>query len=225
MVTPLSIHHRVREDLVGRLSAPRLNPYLQACGSKLDDAVELYLWNMRLSSAFFESLHLLEVGLRNCMHDALTCWCDQRSDVTDPWYRAPQLSLSPKTKTKIQEACRIVNSNGGAELPGRVVAELSFGFWWSLLAQEYNRSLWQPCLNKAFVPRTGRDRLHGSLNTLRRLRNRVAHHEPLHTRDLLTDYRVLLDTAERISMRFAWFIDSTSRVPAVLALRPGAAAC
>lgn len=215
----MSTFHKVREDLVTRLSTPRLAPYKAACGGKLDPALDLYVWNMGAGSAFFESLHLLEVGLRNCMNDALTRWCARISPSAGPWYTNRAVRLSRTARKKIADAQRKATEGGRAELPGRVVAELMFGFWWSLLADEYNRTLWQPCLRTAFT-NTRRTRLHADLEHLVKLRNRIAHHEPLHARDLADDYRVLLTTAERISLRFAWFIDSTSRVPSVLAERP-----
>ncbi|MGC9667099.1 hypothetical protein ACNTMW_11155 [Planosporangium sp. 12N6] len=106
-----------------------------------------------------------------------------------------------------------------AKTPGRVVAELSLGFWWSLLAENYNRTIWQPCLRQAF-PNARRGMLYASIDDVRRLRNRIAHHEPIHGRDLPSDYRTLLDTAEHVSPRLPWWIDTTSRVPTVLMKRP-----
>ena len=66
---------------------------------------------------------------------------------------------------------------------GRVVAELQFGFWTSLLDVRYERKLWQRILKSAFPYMPGRIRtrhfLSGRFQNLRRLRNRVFHHEPL----------------------------------------------
>lgn len=218
----MSTFYRVREDLVTRLSVSRLGPYRDCCAGRLDPALDLYLWNMRISSAFFESLHLLEVGLRNCMNDALTDWHARTFNGLEPWYGDPCTPLSERARRSVRVARVKATAGGRPELPGRVVAELMFGFWWSLLAEEYNRSLWRPCLRNAFSS-ARRTRLHGDLDLMVRLRNRIAHHEPLHNRDLARDYRTLLNTAELISMRFAWFIDSTSRVPTMLAERPGLA--
>jgi hypothetical protein len=51
-----------------------------------------------------------------------------------------------------------------------------------LLASSYNRTLWRPCLKYAFI-NARRQRLHDELNHLRELRNRIAHHEPIHGRN------------------------------------------
>jgi hypothetical protein len=108
------------------------------------------------------------------------------------------------------------------EVHGKVVAELSFGFWWSLLATEYNRRLWQPCLRAAFDGSVRRAALHAELNELRLLRNRIAHHEPIHRRDLSAVYGRLLDVTERISPVLRSRVEVTSRVPLLLTDRPSA---
>jgi hypothetical protein len=105
--------------------------------------------------------------------------------------------------------------------PKRDSALISLGFWWSLLSDEYNRRLWQPCLQHAFDGPVRRARLHSELDEMRRLRNRIAHHEPIHRRDLAADHRRILDVAERISRRLSERIDLVSRVPEVLSKRPG----
>jgi len=65
-------------------------------------------------------------------------------------------------------------------LPGKVVAELSFGFWRFLLARRYTASLW-PALRPGFpyLPSADRRELEAPVTRLHQLRNRVAHHEPL----------------------------------------------
>jgi hypothetical protein len=55
---------------------------------------------------------------------------------------------------------------------------------------------------------------------LNRLRNRVAHHEPIHGRDLAGDHVDLLAVAGWMHPMVAAWIAGLSRVPAVLAARP-----
>jgi len=61
----------VRRTMVGLLSAPRMSTYLGACNDDVEDAVELYRWNLDISMALFESIHYLEVATRNTT--SLTC--------------------------------------------------------------------------------------------------------------------------------------------------------
>jgi hypothetical protein len=217
----LSIYPPVRDELTRLLSQPRLTKYKQAVpGGKLGGALELYVWNLAISGAFFESLHYFEVGLRNTMDEELAKWATSKLGAADPWYRDQAVPLDNESRNHVRLAIKRVTDNGKrAELHGGVVAELTFGFWWSLLADHYNRTLWQPCLQYAFT-NVRRRRLHDKLDHLRELRNRIAHHEPLHGRDLVDDYTTMLDTAERFSPRLAWWIDNTSRVPQLLSQRP-----
>lgn len=215
----MSTYPPVRDALARLLSRPRLDRYRADTGGDLDAALALYAWNLQVSAAFFESLHYLEVALRNTIDEALTTWAATTLNAAQPWYRDPAVPLNPATRKVVATAVSHATADGRPELPGRVLAELSLGFWWSLLAAGYNRTLWQPCLRHAF-PGARQTRLHDAVDHLRLLRNRIAHHEPVYPRDLAADYTRLLDTAERITPRLAWWIDTTSRVPALLITRP-----
>jgi hypothetical protein len=208
-------------ELVNVLSVERLAPYRHACGGDTSAALELYLWNAKVSSAYFESLHLVEVGLRNRLHDALHTWAATLSVPGNnrpcSWYDHPGIRLQQPTRDKVAEARQRVPS---PERPGRVVAELSLGFWRALLADAYNTTLWAPCLKNAFPGPVRRRRLHHSLGHLLTLRNRIAHHEPIHARELAADYDVTLEVAARISPALARWIAATSRIPGLLDARP-----
>jgi hypothetical protein len=208
------------EDL---LSRARLRPYLAAAGGDPRSGLLLYGWNSEISGAFYESLHYVEVGLRNAMDRQLTRWAVSQG-AQRPWYVDAAVDLTPLTRRRVAVARANANRGGGVEIHGKVVAELTFGFWWSLLADEYNRRLWQPCLRSAFDGSVRRAQLHAELNELRLLRNRIAHHEPIHGRDLAGSYERLVDVAERISPLLGARIVSTSRVPSLIGGRPLASA-
>lgn len=103
--------------------------------------------------------------------------------------------------------------------PGKVIAEFSFGFWWSIFASTNNRALWQPCLQHAF-PNYRLRALHTDLDKIRGLRNRISHHEPIHHWDLVGKYQELVRITEKINPALAWWIDSTSSVAALLDRKP-----
>lgn len=206
---------RVPRSLLDLLSPSRVAPYLAATCDDLDAAIALYDWNANISAAFFESIHYLEIGLRNAIDDAVgkqfgTGWLTQESGL-----------LTPNSRKVLSVALRHA---GGAEAThGKIVAELPFGFWWSLLADDYNRRLWQPALQHAFEGPVRRRLLHAELDEVRRLRNRIAHHEPIHSRDLNADYRRTIDIAERIGVSLGSHIAGISRVPTLLSTRPATA--
>ncbi|MFF1816846.1 hypothetical protein ACFVWG_06095 [Kribbella sp. NPDC058245] len=201
------------------LSEARLGPYLHASEGSLAAAHRLYQWNARISSAFQEVLHYVEVGLRNAMDGQLATWATELG-AERPWYRDLRVPLTPPTRRKVEVARNNATRGGRPELHGKVIAELMLGFWWSLLADEYNRRLWQPCLQYAFDGPVRRTRMHSELNELRRLRNRIAHHEPIHSWDLAAEHDRVRDVAGRISPRLSERIEAVSRVPAVLLERP-----
>jgi len=57
-----------------RLSEPRLAPYRWACGGNLKEALNLYRWNVALSGAVYEGLHVFEVVFRNAIDEQLCTW-------------------------------------------------------------------------------------------------------------------------------------------------------
>ncbi len=212
----MSIYPPVRDEMIRLLSPPRLSTYEQACGQDMKSALALYQWNLEVSSSLFGSIHYFEVALRNTMHQQLT---KSLGDGSTPWYDVPGVLNDGGSRT-VRRAKSTVAAADHEVTDGRVVAELGLGFWWSLLAEGYNRTLWQPSLQHAFVG-ARRATLHANINEIRLLRNRIAHHEPLLKHDLQAEYVRLLATAERISPRLAWWIDATSTLSVALDGRPG----
>lgn len=130
--------------------------------------------------------------------------------------------LSDLAHDDIAAARYRVQKLGRPETPGRVIAELNFSFWKFLLARRYEATLWTGHLRHAFpnLQPQRRATVYHALDGLHTLRNRIAHHEPIHTRDLTTDmltiYRLLdwIDTDVR-----AWAV-GLSRLGPSLAARP-----
>ncbi|MDN6300484.1 MAG: hypothetical protein L0J68_09415 [Micrococcaceae bacterium] len=54
-----------------RLGRERLSPYLGATGGGLQAEITLYRWNIDLSGAVYQTLHLFEVFLRNALDEQL----------------------------------------------------------------------------------------------------------------------------------------------------------
>jgi len=201
-------------ELLRCLSQPRLGTYRAACSNDFDRAMDLYIWNSQAAAAFYESLHLLEVALRNTLNNALTAhW-------SPTWYRDRSVPLSPGSRNEVAKAIQRATQGGITESPGRVVAELTFGFWWSLLGDNYDQRLWKPCLKQAFPASVRRRRLHATLDDLRRLRNRCAHHEPIFIRSLAADWQTLTGITGLFSTTYRIWVESVSRVPTVLATKP-----
>jgi hypothetical protein len=161
-----------------------------------------YLWNVALAEALFPALQAVEIGLRNSISAGLTARYG-----TEEWYDQPQL-LGVAQQRAVARAKGDVLAAKGALSAGRVIAELHFWFWTSLLSQPYHHPLWAPqqfALIDAVFPHVrqsqrNRRKLHQRFNAVRGLRNRVFHFEPLWNRsDLRQDHLEMLDALGWIS--------------------------
>ncbi|HVP00454.1 MAG TPA: hypothetical protein VMT15_20420 [Bryobacteraceae bacterium] len=149
----------------------RLSRYLTASSQDITQAVQLYEYNVQLSEALYGALHGLEVTVRNAAHHALSA-----SYGVPTWY--DRVSLTKYWTGVLKDA---KNKVGAA--PGKVVAELTFGFWVDLCSKRNNNILWvHRKLSRAF-PNTAmsRDQVHQRLKIIQALRNRISHHEPVLT--------------------------------------------
>jgi hypothetical protein len=203
-------------DLGEVVAADRLVPYLAACGGDRRRAIRLYSWNVEVSSAMWGPLHALEVNLRSDLHRCLSGSAGR----PDWWLRFGLFDPQPDQLARATRAAEA--KHGVAFRAGDVVSELSFGFWTALLANRYHAMLWEVVLHRAFPLRPAalrRGDLHARLQSLRRLRNSVAHHEPVFGRDLARDHRDVLTLLGYLNAGAATWVASHSRVPAVLARR------
>ena len=202
-------------ELVRLLSATRLATYLRECQGDQTKALRLYAWNVEVASAFWGSFNMLEVSLRNAIHNELGNLAGR-----EDWWNT-QIGLRQPERHRVQEALASAQrAQGAAIAPGHVVAELSLGFWVGLLANRYHQRLWEPALHAAFPHLAGRRRdLHRKLESLRKLRNRIAHHEPIFARNLTADHNRLLDVLGAISPVAVDWVKQNSRVPQAIARR------
>jgi hypothetical protein len=146
------------------------------------------------------------------------------------WYRRPQLfpgKHGARALDDIRTARRRATLRGAPEVHGKVIAELSFGFWRFLCTPSYLTSLWVPALSSAFPnhpdlsdPRAVRTDVEDRIQRVHFLRNRVAHHEPIHHRDLQRDIESITELAGWICGDTRDWIAGTSRVAEVVRRRP-----
>ena len=201
-----------------RISAERFAPYRVAAGDDGQRAMRLYEGNLELSMAFWGVLSDLEILVRNSMHDRLTAWSvSEYGDAA--WYLDHGKVFREEAYSTIEAARRHATAEGRAETPGRVVAELPLGFWRFLLSSHYERSLWLTCLRGAFPGIRGRGirrDVHDAIRELHVLRNRIAHHEPIHNRPLGMLHEQALTIAEWVCPVTRQWMAARSRVPALL---------
>lgn len=207
-----------RRQLIKFISADRFARYETAVGGDIDSALRLYAWNIAVSSAFWGPLQVLEVALRNALHDRLTARFSR-----EDWWNAQSLTLTTVHQQAIAAAYDRLTQERKMPTSGRVVAQLSLGFWVGLLGtgHNYEMTLWRPALRHAFTDKGGtRRQLHKDLDRRRTFRNRIAHHEPIFHRHLSADHMHIVRLIGLISPVTADWVTENSRVDAVLAVRP-----
>lgn len=184
-------------NIEASLSNERFATYTNACGGDRRKAITLYEWNSAVSAAFYVPLQTVEVALRNACHRELVALFGAAWPEEQTFLRLDVIS----TQT-IAEATARLQRSSPAVATSRIVSELSFGFWTRLLGRRFEQTLWIPGLYRAFRHyrqqtgmRRSRPPIAKRFDYLRDFRNRIAHHEPVFTRSLETDYALLLDTA------------------------------
>ena len=216
MVKKFKYSQSVQNSLKSSVSEQRLSKFLQETQGDLEKAFQLYTWDTAISSAFYGPLQGVEVTLRNALHREMTKLHDEN------WFDEPRCQLNYSSNLKIENAKKELRKAKKPLESGRIVAELSLGFWVSLLGSggkkyNYEMNLWRPALYKASPhKKLSRKEAHKRLDFLRNFRNRIAHHEPIFHRDLKADYKSILEVSGWICPDTAKWIEHHSRVEEIL---------
>ncbi|MFF5292855.1 Abi family protein [Paractinoplanes globisporus] len=206
--------------MTDRLSPERLTPYVIAGGDGAAAALDLYVWNAELAAALATTLGHVEVVLRNAIHQNLTAWSTRRFG--EPrWYRDAGHLLHSRHADAIRVAQLRVSQHGRrTETPGRIVAELSFGFWRFLLTSHYDTTLWRQTLHQVFPGQRRRRVIHDAVEVLHLARNRIAHYEPMFNRPIADIQAIALEVTDWICPVTRAWIERQCRTAAVLRDRP-----
>lgn len=236
MTTPAQPDPR-NTAIAAALSVPRLGPYLAATGGYVQDALRLYEWNVELSGAVYEVLHIVEVVLRNAIDRQLAAWNVTQADASTGRQHAAGWLMDPsrllvrllgqdlvKARDRARTAVREGKPGGRTAGHDDVLAQLTFGTWRYLLpGRDPGRQyLWRNTVHLAFpylasTPAT----LVSKVDGIYRLRNRVAHFEPVLrggvVRAEFNNMRAVLGAIDPHVE--GWFV-SNQRVTHVLRSRP-----
>lgn len=146
--------------------------------------MEKYSWHALTSAAFFASLHICEVSVRNAVNEALA----MTYGADWPWNPTFERSLPNPRGTNFNPMKELLRARGKMQMgaTGKVVAELKFAFWCHMFTSRYQVRIWDRCI-RAFFPNIptaysapqARQLIYLELDSLRKFRNRIAHHEPI----------------------------------------------
>jgi hypothetical protein len=194
------------------ISSIRLTSYLFERQNNLDAALALYEQNTRLSEAFYTPLQCLEVCFRNTLDIQMS------NTYGLDWFHNEAAPLNNDARQAIAYTYAEIQRSRPIQ-QGDIIAELKFSFWVSLLGPSYDSTLWRKALYRGFQTGSGQKRrdVHGRFNSLRRFRNRVAHHEPIFNRDPTQKYQEIIEAIGWMCRDTRAWTEHHSRVVAVIA--------
>lgn len=188
------------------LSAPRFATYLRSCSGDRVSALTLYRWNLEVSAAFLVPLHVLEVSLRNAIVDGI----EAVHSGTWPWSEGFLRSLPNPPAPSYSPTRDLRRLSQLHRASGKITADLKFVFWEKMLTARHQDRLWSRCFYTVFPnapteagSAQARAALRADVGEIRKLRNRIAHHEPIFTRDLHADRQRMIDIVR-------WRCDTTA---------------
>lgn len=204
------------------ISESRFARYLSEAKDDFQLAADLYHWNLELSKSLYNSLHMWEVALRNKLNNFL-CW---KFNPTWPYDTQRALrQMTDNDRRKVTEAIsRQRQSRGIQQVPtDAIVADLSAGFWVSLLNKSYEVPFsWRYNITRIFPHDRSIGRVEAAdlCDKLLDLRNRAAHHEPIyHLRlpDRRADLGKLLSAMDAVTSAY---VNASCTFSAVWADKP-----
>lgn len=201
----------------------RFHTYMLLAGGDRTRALDLHEWNTQLNAALLHDFAHLEVGLRNFYDRALMSAVQPgEAHWTDPASFSALFPVVPgnDARTHADLASARTKAGGPAAPPGKILAELTFGFWVLLTSSRHTTLLWTPHLEALYPTGSQRHKIHFGLDDMRKARNRVAHHEPVRVPDVNNLIRRMRRYAGYISPDLRHYIRQTSTVDALLNSRP-----
>lgn len=195
-------------NLQAAISRERIYSYLADTKGDALSALHLYERNTVLSQCLYGIIQPLEIAFRNSIHSVMTADTNHSN-----WYeysplRFAEIEAVKKAKNDITKWNHAITSS-------RVVSELTLGFWTKLINRDYEKSLWVPHLYKAFphLQKPDRKTVFDRFDSIRLLRNRIAHHEKIITRNLPKDYWEIIEALDWICPTTASWVVATATFP------------
>ncbi len=181
----------VTNAIVDRIiSKERLQPYINHHSGNLERAIAHYKANILISESFYPLISILEVGLRNSIDNQFV-----RRFNDGKWFENIEFIriVSKYQIDRVAEARTNIQSSKKEITTGRIISELTFGFWTSLFDTKFELTFWKN-LRLAFpnCPKQERKRkvISAKLNRIRKFRNRIFHHEAISwNMDVLASYK------------------------------------
>ncbi|MFC0820029.1 Abi family protein [Moraxella marmotae] len=163
------------------LTPARSGRYLHSIPDPVN-AFKLYELNSKLCGTFWVSIQWYEVILRNLIDKALSQaysanWLEERSFL---------FTLKQQKQQSIEKAKKFASKNGQHH-KNDVIASLSLSVWLEILSPKFLNQVWLKCIDDTFINRPKNQEVADFIKELSKrshqilkLRNRIAHHEPIY---------------------------------------------
>lgn len=188
------------------LSGRQYNAYLLHAKGCETRALELYRWNMGISSRFMVSINITETVLQRAISDCIAASYGEKW----PWSEEFLNDLKPPKENKYNPRMDIEKQSKLCHAPEILITKLRFIFWESMLTSYYDKSIWNlhirdefPYSPNGYTVRKTRNKLHFEMRRIRRFRNKIAHHNPVFRRKLNSEVK-------RMDMVVRWRCEVTA---------------
>lgn len=195
-------------ELEKAISVNRLSTYKNYFqNSNNKELIEAYILNAKISENFYFLLQNLEVTLRNAIYDSYS----QNSFFKKDFFYLREKDTTQKYNREFHSyACwkmigtvkHHLEKEGVVVTDGKIISELNFGFWTTLLEENYYKTkIWRKIFKDVFpnYPHGNKidddvDKLSIILNMIRQFRNRIFHFEAIiHKSNLNQIHKDILD--------------------------------
>lgn len=204
------------EQLKSHLAAERIEAYAQD-DQDLEIALARYLLNLSLCESLYPSLQFAEITLRNAISAKLT-----HKFGSENWPRT-NANFPLWQQEQIQGAIEKLGKRKKPTTSGRVIAEMSFGFWTGFFNKCHASTGIGHHLSASIFPNAPKEeqnmkRLDQRWTQIRELRNRVFHHERIiHWKDLDQQHAGILQVISWMNADMAVLAKRIDRFPKIRA--------
>lgn len=200
-------------NLFDAISEKRLTNYLIWAGGNKSEAIGLYTLNVVISQSFYPITNMVEVALRNSVNEKLS------SHFGESWFSELNIKfVDNRQETKVSAIINNFNNKlkRNETLNDHVIPRLTL-FYWTNLFSPINKHLWEKYLYSIFKKesKSHRAKIFKILESTRRLRNRIAHLEPIINGDLIFQFENCRELVALISDDAALWCDATSEFMSV----------
>ena len=192
--------------------------YLRHSRGDLRLADALCGWDRTLRQALFIDVEELHHGITATYAQAFEArWRGAGHwllSPTGPLRVAGPLDLNERNRREIDEAISLAPSPRSSEY--EVLVKLSLGVWNVMTSARREHDLWVPYVRHAYPRGTRRGAAHYLVTTLRRLRNRICHHESLLDQAVATQHQEIDQLCGLLLPSYQKRFRADSQVAAVL---------